>query len=87
MVSITFDRLLEDGALATGNWTLVLYGAERTVTGASASGAGVTLTTGLTGTVMEGDQVAYAASPADVRALVGSVPAAPFTGLEITAGG
>lgn len=76
--SVTFDRQLEPGGLALGNWTFRATGFAFVTDTAVAAGS-VVSGTSTQDAIDPGDDVAnYAATPADVLGLTG-LPAAAFT--------
>ena len=89
LVTVTFDRPLQAGASAGGNWSGVAdqlptfrditFGSPLTVSGSAVSG---TSSVGLTPVAGPG-RISYAASPPDVISTLG-FPAAPFLDFPMT---
>ena len=81
--SVTFDSVLESGALDAGNWRIDIVGSQFTATTAIASGKSVSGDSTLGGPGDPSDTVRYTPPPADVLGLNG-VPAAAFSAFPVT---
>jgi len=80
IVVVTFDQPLENGALDSGNWTVVT-GGPASVTGASVVGGVVQVT--LSAAPLSVSSVSFAPPPFDVVAAGSGLAAAAFSGFPV----
>lgn len=81
--SVTFDQVLESGALNAANWSFNIEGSLFGASNATASGKSVSGDSSDTGPGFGGPDANYAPPPSDVIGLNG-VAAAAFSGFPVT---
>jgi hypothetical protein len=85
VIRVTFDRPILNQPLATGNWSGRLNNKAFSVTSAVvAPPSSVDVTTGPGPADVGPDEIAYAATPADVVSLAGGTPAAAFANFPVS---